>query len=43
MTGGKDELEDRAARCGDAEDFASEKSPAARQALVRFETLYFFE
>jgi hypothetical protein len=40
---GHDELDGLAADRRDAEDLASEESPPARQAIIRFETLYFFE
>lgn len=43
VAGGHDELDRVPADRRDAEDFASEESPPARQAIVRFETLYFIE
>jgi hypothetical protein len=43
VAGRQHELHGLAADGRDAEDSASEKAPAAREALVRFETLYFFE
>ena len=43
VAGGDDELDDRAVRGGHAQDLAAEESPPARQAIVRLESLYFFE
>ena len=43
MPGRQNELDGRALDGGNAEDFASEKPPAARQAVVGFETSDFFE